>query len=349
MGQGYGENFVNLMLGWIRQLVSSVAGLFAASGGGQSGGRALLDWFSAHWLALLLVLIVVGVVVDWVVWMLRWRPYWLWFRKRRVILDDDIDEELSEDELLRRYGLREEAPRFHSRALPRDDDEGGYEDDYGYEDGYEDGYETGDGDGEGYEAYVEDDEEAADEDGAAYFGEDVAEEDERDIIDGEGYGDREDEYPRAVQEQYGRDEAYGAEAELDSLGREEGRRRIKPLPIEDDGKWDDLPRKKSRRPLFGRERREEEEDPFAVDEKAFHDLDDDFFQVVSEEPHPEADEDLRIYARPQPRQQAGLEPPDTEDGNVTIDQRMGYPGGAPLSGADSSRKSRRRRRREQEE
>ena len=106
MGQaGYAENFVELMLGWMRQMASSIAGLFQ-SGGGQSGGKALLDWFSAHWLGLLLVLIAIGVAVDWIVWMIRWRPYWLWFHKRRVILDDGVDHDFGQDELLRRYGVR---------------------------------------------------------------------------------------------------------------------------------------------------------------------------------------------------------------------------------------------------
>ena len=28
-------------------------------------------------------------VVDWLVWMIRWRPYWLWFRKKQIIYEDE--------------------------------------------------------------------------------------------------------------------------------------------------------------------------------------------------------------------------------------------------------------------
>ena len=38
---------------------------------------------------LLIVLLVAGVVIDWLVWMIRWRPYWVWFRKKRIIVNDE--------------------------------------------------------------------------------------------------------------------------------------------------------------------------------------------------------------------------------------------------------------------
>lgn len=373
MGQsGYAQNFVNLMLGWIRQLASSVAGMFQSGGGGQSGGRALLEWFSAHWLALLLVLIALGVAVDWIVWMLRWRPYWLWFRKRRVILDDDIDQELDEEQLLRRYGIREEGPRFHSHALPREDQYDEYDEYYGYDeyDGQDEEEYDPEEDGEGYEAYVQDpfeddgqegleDEGAYDEayEDGEYAGEDGQQEAEEDAgTPGQyepGY-DGEDE-PLDEGEDWDEDLADRPEEISPALQAPEQaeRRRPKARPLsagdEDDG-WDDLPPKKPRRPLFGRKRREEEEDPFAVDEKAFQDLDDDFLQVVSEEPHPEADQDLRIYARPQARLQVPLEPLADKAREGDFDERIGYQSSfEPLSGTARSRKSRRRKTVDREE
>ena len=33
-------------------------------------------------------LIIVGLVVDWLIWMIRWRPYWLWLRKRQIIYEE---------------------------------------------------------------------------------------------------------------------------------------------------------------------------------------------------------------------------------------------------------------------
>ena len=404
MGQaGYAENFVELMLGWMRQMASSIAGLFQ-SGGGQSGGKALLDWFSAHWLGLLLVLIAIGVAVDWIVWMIRWRPYWLWFHKRRVILDDGVDHDFGQDELLRRYGVREDSPRFHSRALPREDDLDDPDTlaDYYMEDGE---------DQEGYEAYVQDEDgdlPYEDED-LSYEDEDLPYEDEDPSYEdgdlgnqesedqpwpgleasrGEGEWDRQDD-PKGefgtipldpIQPAFGRDGAeYGGpqddgdgedggleddqdgeedrrepEAAKSRSARREGRLAgIWAKVKESEDQWEDLPAKKPRRSLFGRKRQEEEEDPFAVDDKAFRDLDDDFLQVVSEEPHPEAEEDIRIYARPEARRQVELEPleisPQAGE-QEEYDERIGYQSSfAPLSGTARSRKARRKKQAEQQE
>lgn len=397
MGQaGYAENFVELMLGWMRQMASSIAGLFQ-SGGGQSGGKALLDWFSAHWLGLLLVLIAIGVAVDWIVWMIRWRPYWLWFHKRRVILDDGVDHDFGQDELLRRYGVREDSPRFHSRALPREDDLDDPDTlaDYYMEDGE---------DQEGYEAYVQDedgdlpyeDEDLSYEDGdLPYEDGDLGNQESEDqpwpgleASRGEGEWDRQDD-PKGefgtipldpIQPAFGRDGAeYGGpqddgdgedggleddqdgeedrrepEAAKSRSARREGRLAgIWAKVKESEDQWEDLPAKKPRRSLFGRKRQEEEEDPFAVDDKAFRDLDDDFLQVVSEEPHPEAEEDIRIYARPEARRQVELEPleisPQAGE-QEEYDERIGYQSSfAPLSGTARSRKARRKKQAEQQE
>lgn len=299
MGQsGYAENFVNLMLGWIRQLASAIAGLFQSNGSAHSSGNLLLGWFSDNWVALLIALIVIGVVVDWLVWMLRWRPYWAWFRKRRIILDDDIDEELTEDELLDRYDMARDMepspPRFHSRALRREDDLPEEDED----------------DDEGYEAYVEDEPDYDGEYEDGFYAEDIDEPPEEDFY--------EDDLP--IEEEAPED-----------------------MP---DDEWDDIPSKKEKkRPLFGRKRREEEEDPFSVDEEAFKALDDDFFEVVSEEPHPEADEDLRVYARP--KDEVRMLPLEADGGSGEFDERIGYGGAGPLKGTASSRKSRRRRQEEQ--
>ena len=27
-------------------------------------------------------------MVDWLIWMIRWRPYWLWLRKRQIIYEE---------------------------------------------------------------------------------------------------------------------------------------------------------------------------------------------------------------------------------------------------------------------
>lgn len=88
---GYTNAIVNVMLGWLKALANWVLKLFNLAG---SGGNPLL-WLSENWLKLLIVLLVAGVVLDWLVWMIRWRPYWVWFKKKRIIVND---ERLLEDD-----------------------------------------------------------------------------------------------------------------------------------------------------------------------------------------------------------------------------------------------------------
>ena len=75
---------VNVMLGWLKALAMWVLRLF-----NLSSGASPLEWFSAHWLQLLVILMLIGIVGDFVVWMVRWRPYWEWFKRKRVIVNDE--------------------------------------------------------------------------------------------------------------------------------------------------------------------------------------------------------------------------------------------------------------------
>ena len=103
---GYSNVIVNVLLGWLKGLANWVLKLFNLAG---SGGSPLL-WLSQNWLKLLILLMIVGVAMDWLVWMIRWRPYWVWFRKKRIIVNDErflSEEELSgvdrDDPLEQRY------------------------------------------------------------------------------------------------------------------------------------------------------------------------------------------------------------------------------------------------------
>lgn len=103
---GYSNAIVNVLLGWLKGLANWVLKLFNLAG---SGGSPLL-WLSQNWLKLLVLLLIVGVAMDWLVWMIRWRPYWVWFRRKRIIINDErlvseeeFEEAAERDPLERRY------------------------------------------------------------------------------------------------------------------------------------------------------------------------------------------------------------------------------------------------------
>lgn len=85
MGQNqFSESVVEVMLSWMRWLTGW---FWNIANSGETGG-GFLRWFSDHWVGLAVFLIVAGVIVDWLIWMIRWRPYWLWLRKRQIIYED---------------------------------------------------------------------------------------------------------------------------------------------------------------------------------------------------------------------------------------------------------------------
>ncbi len=82
----YSNAVVDVMLGWLKGFANWVLRLFNLAG--SVSGSPLL-WLSRNWLKLLVFFLVLGVVVDRLIWLIRWRPYWVWFRKERIIVNDD--------------------------------------------------------------------------------------------------------------------------------------------------------------------------------------------------------------------------------------------------------------------
>ena len=80
---GYANAIVDAMLGWLKGLAGWVLQLF-----NLSGGASPLKFLADNWLKLLVLLLIIGVAVDLLVWLIRWRPYWIWFRKKRVLIND---------------------------------------------------------------------------------------------------------------------------------------------------------------------------------------------------------------------------------------------------------------------
>lgn len=80
----FAANALEVLLGWFKSLVNGIWALFSGTGG------SLLTWLSNSWLPLLIVFLVIGMAMDMLVYLLRWRPYWWWFSKRRLVVDDRL-------------------------------------------------------------------------------------------------------------------------------------------------------------------------------------------------------------------------------------------------------------------
>lgn len=71
----FANTVFSVLLGWLQ---SAIAWLWGVSTSGSDGG--LLGWMISHWLPLTLLLCLVGMAVDFVVYLLRWQPYRVWGR-----------------------------------------------------------------------------------------------------------------------------------------------------------------------------------------------------------------------------------------------------------------------------
>ncbi|MGN1020163.1 MAG: hypothetical protein ACI4O7_07290 [Aristaeellaceae bacterium] len=69
----FASGIFSAMLGWIR---GAIAYLWNAAATPEGGG--LLSWMADNWLPLTLILCVAGMVIDLVVYLLRWQPYKVW-------------------------------------------------------------------------------------------------------------------------------------------------------------------------------------------------------------------------------------------------------------------------------
>jgi hypothetical protein len=92
---GLANAILTLLLSWLKTIISSVWSLLSS----ESGSR-LYRFLAENWLLILLVLAVGGFVVDRIIYVIRWRPYWV--RRNRRLLRQLADEEQQADRRPRR-------------------------------------------------------------------------------------------------------------------------------------------------------------------------------------------------------------------------------------------------------
>lgn len=76
--RGFTQTLVNTLFGWIRILVEGVWNLLFSN-----ETQRWLQWVGENWLALVVFLCLCGVVLDYLIWFLRWRPYYVWASSMR--------------------------------------------------------------------------------------------------------------------------------------------------------------------------------------------------------------------------------------------------------------------------
>ena len=74
------DSLFNLLMGWVRALVNAIWALFTTD------HTTLLEFLGKNWALIVVVILAAGLAIDWLVWLIRWRPYHLWARRARRFL-----------------------------------------------------------------------------------------------------------------------------------------------------------------------------------------------------------------------------------------------------------------------
>ena len=74
------DSLFNLLMGWVRALVNAIWALFTTD------HTTLLEFLGKNWIMIVVVILAAGLAIDWLVWLIRWRPYHLWAKRARRFL-----------------------------------------------------------------------------------------------------------------------------------------------------------------------------------------------------------------------------------------------------------------------
>ena len=85
------DSMFSVLMSWVRALVSAIWALFG------SDRTTALEFLGKNWLGIAALMIVIGLVVDWLVWLLRWRPYHIWAKRARRLLRMEEPEDMQEE------------------------------------------------------------------------------------------------------------------------------------------------------------------------------------------------------------------------------------------------------------
>ena len=114
----FANTLFTIMLGWIQAAVSAIWSAFTTENGGS-----FLQWIGRNWIILAVILCVIGMVIDFGIYLLRWRPVRVWksFFRRLRHGKEETEEPEQTAETPAPAGMlfrNEEKPAQQSDSLP---------------------------------------------------------------------------------------------------------------------------------------------------------------------------------------------------------------------------------------
>lgn len=111
------DSLFTVLMGWVRALVSAFWALFS------SDDTTILEFLGRNWLIIAVVIIAAGLVIDWLIWLIRWRPYHLWAQRARRLLRIEEPEEEEEQALRARPAVTSRHVPVHMEEEPEEEPE----------------------------------------------------------------------------------------------------------------------------------------------------------------------------------------------------------------------------------
>lgn len=105
----FADSLFTALMSWVHVLVNDLWAIFSTD------RTTILEFLGKHWIAIVLLLLATGLVLDWLIWLIRWQPYHLWAqRARRMLRIEDPQED--EQPVRRAHAARmPERPSPHVR------------------------------------------------------------------------------------------------------------------------------------------------------------------------------------------------------------------------------------------
>lgn len=82
----FADSLFAVLMSWVRALVNSIWALFT------SERTTALEFLGKNWLLIVIVLVAAGLAIDWIIWMIRWKPYALRGRLREARRKEEEEE-----------------------------------------------------------------------------------------------------------------------------------------------------------------------------------------------------------------------------------------------------------------
>lgn len=81
--QSFVKSFILVFFSWIKLLFNDIINILNSNTG-------FIAFISKYWFIIAGLLLVIGIIIDWTMYFIRWRPHYVWFGRKKVNKEPEI-------------------------------------------------------------------------------------------------------------------------------------------------------------------------------------------------------------------------------------------------------------------